>query len=297
MSICKFEPRRAVEVIAPRYGSSYRIGGRLILTASHLLDEEGSLCKVRAKQSFGEEQGQVVWKSSHFDIALIELPDQIKDVQAITLGKLPDVANGEKFPFQMYGYPKWGQTLLERGNAAAGGRQIEGIIYLADTSPEGLLVLEAHRLPPEAHTSQSEWQGISGAAIICDGLVIAVQRQHQNPHRPASLEAESLSSVFGDEYWQQLLEKHGLNPEPEIANYSAAEPSREKVNAASNRVNLMKAKALEKHLKGLQEDYEVVNNQISYTLDVVAKNKLKRQIDVIEKDMDRLASELKKLGS
>lgn len=297
MSIREFEPRRAVEVIAPRYGSSYRIGGRLILTASHLLDEEGSLCKVRAKQSFGEEQGQVVWKSSHSDIALIELPDQIIDVQAIALGKLPDVANGEKFPFQMYGYPKWGQTLLERGNAAAGGRQIEGIIYLADTSPEELLVLEAHRLPPEAHTVSSEWQGISGSAIVCDGLVIAVQCQHQNPHRSASLEAESLSSVFDDKYWQRLLEKHGINPEPEIAHFPEKKGCWKKAQAASSRVKLMKAQTLEKQLKILQEDYEATNNQLSYTLNICDKNKLKRQLEVIEKDMNGLASELDKLSS
>lgn len=297
MSIRKFEPRRSVEVIAPRYGSSYRIGGRLILTASHLLDEVGSPCQVRAKQSFGEENGRVVWKSSNSDIALIELPDQIDDVQAITLGKLPDADTGEKLAFQMYGYPKWGQTLLKGGNAAAGGRQIEGIIYLADTSPEGLIVLEAHRLPPEANTAQSEWQGISGSAIVCDGLVIAVQRQHQNPNRSASLEAESLSSVFCDEYWQHLLENHGINPEPEIAHGSAAEPYRKKLKATSNKFKLVKAKELEKQMKFLQEDYEAVNNQLSYTLYLGHKNKLKHQLYVIEKEINRLATELNKIDS
>ncbi len=222
MPIRQFEPSRAVEIIASTYGSGYRLGGRLVLTAAHLLGDVGSDCEVRDKLSFGKEKAQVAWKAQGLDIALIELPEKIADLRAITLGKLPEATAGEKLTFQMYAYPLWARTQREQ-RSAAGGRQIEGIIYLSDRSPDGLLVLEAQRLPPEGTAAASEWAGASGAAIVCDELVIAVQSQHQNPSRPASLEASPLWAVYADKQWRQLLEKHGINPEPEIARLQTAE--------------------------------------------------------------------------
>jgi hypothetical protein len=220
----QFEPGRAVEITFPKYGSGYRIGGRLVLTAAHLLPiSVGSSCRVRAKQRFEEVEAAVVWKAQGWDMALIELPEPIAGVAAITLGKLPDANAGEKLAFQMYAYPTWARTQREQGRSAAGGRQIEGLIYLADCSPDGLLVLEAERLPPAVTTAESEWEGVSGAVIVCDGLVVAVQCQHQNPRRPASLEASPLWKVYADVQWQQLMEKHGINPVSETASLSRVE--------------------------------------------------------------------------
>lgn len=219
----QFEPGRAVEITSPLYGSGYRIGGQLVLTAAHLLATAvGSTCRVRAKQSFGDVEATVVWKAQDWDIALIALPEHVSACAPVVLGQLPKAQAGEKLPFQMYSYPRWGRTQREEGKTAAGGRQIEGTIYLADGSPDGLLVLEAERLPPEATTAQSEWEGASGGAIVCDGLVIAVQSQHQNPQRPASLEAAPLLTVCDDPQWRALLRQHGLRPECEIARLVAS---------------------------------------------------------------------------
>lgn len=211
MAIQKFEPLlRAIEIMSPRYGTGYRIGGRLALTVAHLLEEVGSICRVRSKHSFGIVGAEVVWKSQLADIALIELPEEIEPCEAVVLGQLPQTRVGETIPFQMYGYPRWGRTLLETGTAA-GGRQIDGLIYLADISPDGLLVLEPQRLPPEAATSShSEWEGASGAAIVCDGLVVGVLSRHQNPNRPASLEAVALEQLPDDEAWRELLHQNGI---------------------------------------------------------------------------------------
>ena len=227
MPIRQFEPSRAVEIIPPKngagyYGTGYRIGGRLVLTAAHLLKNVGSDCEVRDKPGFGRETAHVVWKAQDLDLALIELPERVAAVEAITLGKLPKATTGEKLAFQMYAYPLWARTQRDQGSAA-GGRQIEGTIYLADRSPDGLLVLEAERLPPEATTAQSEWLGASGAAIVCDGLVIAVQSQHQNPSRPASLEGTPLWKIYKDKQWRQLLGKHFVSPKPKVARLSTTE--------------------------------------------------------------------------
>ena len=310
MSIRKFEPNRSVEIIAPRYGSGYRIGGRLLLTVAHLLDNVGSYCEVRDKRSFGQEKAQVIWKAQGLDLALIELPEGVEGVEAIALGKLPEGKTGEKIAFQMYGYPGWGWTQRDQG-AAASGLQIEGTIYLADTSPDGLLVLRidenlaseysAERviqaIKEDSRELKSEWRGMSGAAIICDGLVVAVQKQHPRPMQPNRVEATPLWMIYADEQWRQLIKTHGINPELEIVCLPSAERSEKNVKATSNRVMLVRSKALENRLKVLQEDYEAIFNQLSYTWNVVDQNKLKRQLDSIEQEMNELASELDKLNS
>ncbi|MBW4685608.1 MAG: tetratricopeptide repeat protein [Komarekiella atlantica HA4396-MV6] len=161
-------------------------------------------------------EAKVVWKASQSDIALIELPEIIAPCAAVVFGRLPESIMGETLEFDMYGYPRWGWTQSEEG-ATVGGRHVKGTIYLSDTSPDDLLVLEALRVPSEALSeSESDWKGNSGAAIVCHGLVIAVQRQHQNPKRPASLEASPLWTIYSDKLWCSLLTQHDINPEPAI---------------------------------------------------------------------------------
>jgi len=215
--VCRrFEPERAVEIVGPTYGSGYRIGGRLVLTVAHLFPAGvGSGCQVRSKPTFGTVAATVAWIAPGADIALVALPDTVASCEPAAFGALP--AGPEKVCFDLYGWPKWAQTARPDKAPKAGGRHIDGLIYLADTSPDGLLVLEPTRVPeaPAPDKSGSDWEGLSGAAVICDGLVVAVQRQHQNPRRPASLEAEPLARVYGDEGWQSLLEQQGVIATPE----------------------------------------------------------------------------------
>jgi WD40 repeat protein len=214
----EFEPGRALEVTEPKYGSAYRIGGRLALTAAHLLNNMGSECCVRFQDKLEAKvfwKAKVVWKAQKADIALIEILDDVDPFESVVFGKFPKCEKGEKFAFKMFGYPLWARTQTKQATAA-GGRQVEGVIYPADKSPDSLLVLEAERSPEGISKSGSDWVGNSGAAIICDGLVIAVQQWHQNPDRPASLEASPLWKIYDDKQWCQLLEQHGINPKPAI---------------------------------------------------------------------------------
>ncbi len=290
MSIRQFEPSRAVEIIAPRYGSGYRIGGRLVLTAAHLLDVVGSECEVRDKRSFGQEKAQVVWQAQGLDIALIELPEKIAGVAAITLGKLPEGKAGEKIRFQMYGYPRWGWIQRDEGSAAS-GLQVEGTIYLADTAPEDVLVLRIDEnlaseylagkiigeIKEDSRKLKSEWQGMSGAAVICDGLVVAVQSQHPNPMQPNYTTATPLSMVNDDKQWQQLLKKHDIDPELKTARLPTIETVLE-INWHEDSLKL-----LEKRLqlttnpmtRGENIDYSV--EQVYVPLGLVERKKVPRQ--------------------
>ena len=63
----KFHPDHAVEIVAPKYGSAYRIGGSLLLTCKHLFDDDNR-CKVRFRLplNYSDKQdidAKVIWKA------------------------------------------------------------------------------------------------------------------------------------------------------------------------------------------------------------------------------------------
>ena len=61
----------------------------------------------------------------------------------------------------------------------------------------------------------SPWVGASGAAIVCDGCIVAVQSQHQTLIKVVTeLEAAPLSKVYECKAWCDLLEKHGISSKP-----------------------------------------------------------------------------------
>jgi hypothetical protein len=224
--MAQFQPDRALEIVAPEYGTAYRIGGRLLLTCRHLFDNSND-CKVRFRSAsnYSDKQdidAKVIWKApDNIDIALVELPENIETCDPVGFGVLPDSNSGEKVKFEFLGWPEWGFIKTDKEKKAT-RLHIEGIIYTADVSPDGLLVLEVTRKPSILEVKKanleaepkSPWQGTSGAAIVCNGLVVGVQKWHQNPDRPESLEAQSLARVYDNPEWREILEKHDIDPEP-----------------------------------------------------------------------------------
>ncbi len=218
MSSPKFEPARAIEITYPQYGSAYRIGGRLVLTCAHLLGESATIdgdCKIRCNKIPEAMKAKIVWIGDGIDVALIELPESIGSIGAATFGKLPQEYNDQKIRFQFYGAPSHAGSYTENKTLKSGWKQVEGVIYLADRSPQGLLAL---RLNPDSQASptqpgKSPWGGASGAAIVCQGLILAVQQQHQRLDQPNALQAQLLHVVYDDPEWQSLLREHGINPD------------------------------------------------------------------------------------
>jgi hypothetical protein len=214
----RFEPARFVVIEGPKFGSAYRIGGQLVLTCSHLLDGEGSSCNVRVDPTNVTSvavEATVVWvgDGDGVDVALIELPESIESIGPAAFGKLPTAYNDQKVPFQFYGAPSHAGTYIQDEILASGFKQVEGLIWLADrSSSPGLLPL---RLNPDSKASpissgKSPWGGASGAAIVCQGLILAVQQQHQRLDQANSLEAQPLHVVRNDPEWKRLLSKHGI---------------------------------------------------------------------------------------
>jgi hypothetical protein len=221
MIVKEFALSHAVEIRVPKRGSSdqiekcgsgYRVGGRLVLTVKHIFHGLGS-CKVRLA-SIGEIDAQVVWISPDVDVALVELPETLDACASVQFGTLPTVNTNESVQFLFYGWPNWGFT-KEQKRVRSGGREGYGKIRLTTTSPDQLLVLEIENpLCKSSLDKTSIWEGASGAAVICEGCVVAVQSQHPNPEQPAYLEAAPLDKIYENPDWCSFLRKHGISTEP-----------------------------------------------------------------------------------
>ena len=225
--MAQFQPDRALEIVAPKYGTAYRIGGRLLLTCRHLFDNSND-CKVRFRSpsNYSDKQdidAQVIWKApDNIDIALVELPETIETCDPVGFGVLPDASSTQKVKFDCLGFPLFLRYSEDDKNYAT-GLHIEGTINVANRVPHNRLLLnikDSQDIQPTDEQlerlaeDQSPWQGTSGAAIVCNGFVIGVESRQQIRYRPASLEAESLARVYDNQEWCEILEKHDIDPEP-----------------------------------------------------------------------------------
>ncbi|MDB9429095.1 NB-ARC domain-containing protein [Microcystis aeruginosa CS-555/01A07] len=223
----QFQPDRALEIVAPKYGTAYRIGGRLLLTCRHLFDNSNN-CKVRfrSESNYSDKQdidAKVIWKApDNIDIALVELPETIETCNPVGFGVLPDASSTQKVKFDCLGFPLF-LRYVEDEIKYATGLHIEGTVDVANRVPHHRLLLnikDSQDIQPTDEQlerlaeDQSPWQGTSGSAIVCNGLVIGVQSKQPIRDRPASLEAESLARVYDNPEWCEILENHDIDPEP-----------------------------------------------------------------------------------
>ncbi|MCA2553266.1 MAG: trypsin-like serine protease, partial [Microcystis sp. M04BS1] len=223
----QFQPDRALEIVAPKYGTAYRIGGRLLLTCRHLFDNSND-CKVRFRSAsnYSDKQdidAKVIWKApDNIDIALVELPETIETCDPVGFGLLPDASSTQKVKFDFLGFPLF-LRYVEDEIKYATGLHIEGTIDVSNRAPHNRLLLnikDSKEIQPTDEQlerlaeDQSPWQGTSGSAIVCYGLVIGVQSKQPIRDRPASLEAESLARVYDNPEWCEILENHDIDPEP-----------------------------------------------------------------------------------
>jgi len=65
---------------------------------------------------------------------------------------------------------------------------------------------------------------------------------------------------------------------------------------ATSRVKEIKFKALELRLKALLNDYQAATESLSYTISAVDRERINRQIQVLEKDLEQVECELAILG-
>ena len=194
--------RRIVEIEADlgekgwRYGSGLVIGDRTVLTAAHVVLD---VAEVTVRGTDKEERKAVVdpeWVGDpdRFDLALVEvsdLPDDFPHLRVVVVDR--DVASGEHVEAWSVGYPNFqeidrdGDGRLMRETAEVHG----SIPPLSDLVSE-LLSLKVKNpprdLPPQEKTlAETEWSGMSGAAVLSGDSLIGVVSEHAKRRGPSDI--------------------------------------------------------------------------------------------------------------
>jgi NB-ARC domain/Tetratricopeptide repeat len=189
------DTKRTVEVIGrpiaagkPYYGSGYCLGNGIILTCAHIipLDITSYQLSVRADLGRLEASVSVAWCNRRDDIALLRLKDTNSLPTApVPLRDLVLTAELGTVPFEMFGWPRSGNmpgALKTTRDPVHVRGEIEATEFLEALS--GLLRLRPRRDRYPALSEGSYWSGMSGAAILIQGTLVAAQVSQPNNQLP-----------------------------------------------------------------------------------------------------------------
>ncbi|UGT59135.1 tetratricopeptide repeat protein [Nocardia asteroides] len=208
---------RVFRVTGAAAGSGYLIAARLVLTSAHVVGDKAKVSMFRPGFG-GRYTGTVVWRGSpggRDDAALVLLDDPTwtpEPARPVVWGRL--VTDRPRTDCQTWGLPDFAQ----REGAAAEGAQHTGWINPGSGTATNHHVVELTESPPTAASGSSPWQGISGAAVFCEGLLAGVVAADPEHREHAALKAVPAYVLLADPQFRAAVEKHagaaGLRWEP-----------------------------------------------------------------------------------
>ncbi|GAA1500735.1 hypothetical protein GCM10009802_56400 [Streptomyces synnematoformans] len=199
--------------------SGYRISDRLVLITSHALEGTTALTADLGGDDIYRPVS-CVWRDGDLDLALLRF-DAAPATRAAPV-RLGSVARGleTEVAARAVGHPRWAEvdrSSAETPDAVWRGRTaVRCAIRTADTeAPDMLRVRVEDAAPALPAYGESQWQGMSGAAVRTDGsgLVVAVVRDHVPAAGAGMLQVTALDRV-DDEEWRALLDAEGVDPRP-----------------------------------------------------------------------------------
>lgn len=216
--------RREIEVYAAwpdrgpgtsgwRCGSGYLLGGRLILTAAHVvsLDAERVLPTVRVRVGTELVTAEVAWHRppDEADVALLVVTEPEWAVprwrQPVCFGRLVTNRTGQEC--RATGFPAVVAEPRRRDSHVATGTLNPGSLVKA-----GRYAMEVTNAPAPPGVTGSRWAGMSGAAL-CAGagrqeMVIGVITADPAGFDSRRLTAVPITAIADDDGFRQLIEEH-----------------------------------------------------------------------------------------
>jgi len=175
-----------------RKGAGYLLGDGLVLTARHVITGAIGPCDVRPLGRTGWTTTSVLWPGDEDgDGALLRVDGPVGDVDRIGLGRL---VGNDRPACEAIGFP-WAQLERRGGGSVRKSEHLVGEVDRFSGQEPGVaswsLTIHARGSVPKSRTDGgSPWEGMSGAGLVCSGLLVGVVTID-----PARFDADRLRAV------------------------------------------------------------------------------------------------------
>src|SRR6266536_852012 len=216
-------------------GSGYVVGPRLVLTARHVMVDDGGRPWPRVEVRLGHPgdgpprrcAAALAWTDNVRDLALLRI-----DGVPFTDG--PEVRWGwftgsDPVDYKGLGFPGFVDYESGRGVEQLGGRipplavgVADGYVLDQSAAPEPALAAEPTADPAAARETGRAWGGASGAAVFCEGLLVGVVATDDRDFANRRLHAVRIHTVLADpEFARLIAEDTGIPPVAEAVELKA----------------------------------------------------------------------------
>ena len=203
-----------------QYGSGLLIGGRRLLTAAHVV--QGAKA-VTVRQMDGpswraELEGALIGEPDQTDLAVVDVPEaELLDAVPVAIVNRDVVGGDFVESCWAVGYPAFQEVQREDdGRSLRETAEVKGEIPPLSGLQERLLSLQVTvspgSLPPAGALDESEWAGMSGAAVFAGELLIGVVTEHLPRRGPSDITVTPLDRLLdpagappnAGEWWTRL---------------------------------------------------------------------------------------------
>jgi tetratricopeptide (TPR) repeat protein len=159
-------------------GTGHRVAADLVLTARHVVAGGGD-CRVRPLGAADWAAADVVWQGRDCDAALLRVARQPADWRPVESVRLGRIAGARRVPCEALGFPA--AQAVAAGPLGEDGdtERLAGEIDPLTTLRAGYLTIHIDgSVPLPDPGNGSPWGGMSGAAVVAEGLVVGVVVVH-----------------------------------------------------------------------------------------------------------------------
>ncbi|MFF8946856.1 trypsin-like peptidase domain-containing protein [Streptomyces sp. NPDC014864] len=200
------------------YGSGYEIAAGLVLTAGHVLadyDRGGVPSSVAVRYIWGAADwvtARVIWYDDDLDTALLAVAGDLPPSGPVRFGELTGADPQHPVRCGMLGFPQV--------QATPRGRDPMGVAGTVDAST--LKFSRRYQIDLMSLERPQDWRGMSGAAVFCGPLLIAVVRSVPDGFHASRVNAVPVCLLLRDPCFRDALRTAaGTVPELESVELAA----------------------------------------------------------------------------